>query len=163
MIDHEVTSKIVQTACFSSGIKNMEIDEKAFEPIPYLFYCDPMEGKDRYGNPIWPSIYVNIDSEIFLKEKMLSCHASQRNWLLEHHKIDEYILLMKDLAEQRGREVNVVFAEGFRQNLGHSYPSDNILKDILGDAVIANQNQREHLNLLINNSDTKNSPGRQGL
>jgi LmbE family N-acetylglucosaminyl deacetylase len=28
MIDHEVTSRIVQTACFAAGIKNMDIKEK---------------------------------------------------------------------------------------------------------------------------------------
>ena len=136
MLDHEVTSLIVQTACFSSGIKNMEINTEPFEPIPYLYYCDPMEGKDKFGILVQPSIYVDIESEIHTKEKMLSCHASQRNWLLKHHKVDEYILCMKHLAEMRGNEINKTYAEGFRQNLGHSYPSGNMLKEILGDLVM---------------------------
>jgi len=140
MIDHEITSLIVETACFSSGIKNMEINAEPFEPIPYLYYCDPMEGKDKFGNLIQPSIYVDIESEIYTKEKMLSCHASQRNWLLKHHKVDEYVLCMKHLAEMRGNEINKVYAEGFRQNLGHSYPSYNMLKEILGDLVTVNHN-----------------------
>ncbi|MBS1231321.1 MAG: hypothetical protein H6R35_159, partial [Bacteroidetes bacterium] len=140
MIDHEITSLIVETACFSSGIKNMEINAEPFEPIPYLYYCDPMEGKDKFGNLIQPSIYVDIESEIYTKEKMLSCHASQRNWLLKHHKVDEYVLCMKHLAEMRGNEINKVYAEGFRQNLGHSYPSYNLLKEILGDLVTVNHN-----------------------
>ena len=54
MLDHEITSLIVQTACFSSGMKNMEVSEEPFEPVPYLYYCDPMEGKDKFGNPIIP-------------------------------------------------------------------------------------------------------------
>jgi LmbE family N-acetylglucosaminyl deacetylase len=140
MIDHEITSLIVETACFSSGIKNMEINAEPFEPIPYLYYCDPMEGKDKFGNLIQPSIYVDIESEIYTKEKMLSCHASQRNWLLKHHKVDEYVLCMKHLAEMRGNEINKLYAEGFRQNLGHSYPSYNMLKEILGDLVTVNHN-----------------------
>ena len=140
MMDHEVTSLIVETACFSSGIKNMEINTEPFEPIPYLYYCDPMEGKDKFGILIQPSIYVDIESEIHTKEKMLSCHASQRNWLLKHHKVDEYILCMKHLAEMRGNEINKTYAEGFRQNLGHSYPSRNLLKEILGDLVTVNHN-----------------------
>jgi hypothetical protein len=69
------------------------------------------------------------------KEKMLASHASQRNWLLAHHKVDEYILAMKRFGEQRGGEINVTYAEGFRQHLGHSFPQDNILKEILGDLV----------------------------
>lgn len=140
MIDHEVTSLIVETACFSSGIKNMEINAEPFEPIPYLYYCDPMEGKDKFGTLIQPSIYVDIESEIHTKEKMLSCHVSQRNWLLKHHNVDEYVLCMRHLAEMRGNEINRVYAEGFRQNLGHSYPSCNMLKEILGDLVTVNQN-----------------------
>jgi LmbE family N-acetylglucosaminyl deacetylase len=136
MIDHETTSLIVQTACFSTGIKNMEINEESFEPIPYLYYCDPMEGMDKFGSMIHPSIYVDISTEIEVKEKMLSYHASQRNWLLEHHKMDEYTQFMKRMAGMRGEEINTTYAEGFRQHLGHGYPPENLLKDILGDKVI---------------------------
>jgi LmbE family N-acetylglucosaminyl deacetylase len=136
MLDHEITSLIVQTACFASGMKNMEVDEKPFEPVPYLYYCDPMEGKDKLGNPIQPSMYVNISGCIGIKENMLACHKSQRNWLLEHHKMDEYLLSMRRFSEQRGREIGTLYAEGFRQHLGHGYPQDNILKKTLGNLVI---------------------------
>lgn len=136
MIDHEITSQIVQTACFSTGIKNLEINEKFFEPIPFLYYCDPMECKDKFGNIIQPTIYVDITSEMGVKEEMLSCHKSQRNWLRDHHGIDEYIRYMKIGAEQRGKEINTKFAEGFRQHLGHGFQHKNILKDILNDRII---------------------------
>jgi LmbE family N-acetylglucosaminyl deacetylase len=138
MIDHEITSKVVQTACFSSGIKNMEVDVPPFEPVPYLYYCDPMEGKDILGKPVVPSMYSNISSEINIKEKMLASHESQRNWLLMHHKIDEYILAMKRFAEERGKMAGTQYAEGLRQHLGHGFPQENILKKILGDKVIIN-------------------------
>lgn len=135
MMDHEITSQIVQTACFSSGIKNLEINSEPFEPVPYLFYCDPMEGKDKFGNLIKPSVYIDISSEIQIKEEMLGYHESQRNWMLRHHKVDEYILMMKRFAAFRGKEVNKNFAEAFRQHLGHGFPQNNILKDILGNLV----------------------------
>ncbi len=138
MVDHELTAKIVQTACFACGIKNMEVDIAPFEPVPYLYYCDPMEGKDIFGKTVVPSLYVDITSEIGVKEKMLAMHESQRNWLLKHHKVDEYILAMKRFAAERGLETGVVYAEGFRQHLGHSFPQDNILKEILGKKVIDN-------------------------
>jgi len=136
MIDHEITSKVVQTACFSSGIKNMEVDVPPFEPVPFLYYCDPMEGKDILGKPVIPSMFINISGEIDIKEKMLASHASQRNWLLMHHKIDEYILAMKRFAEERGKMAGTHYAEGMRQHLGHGFPQENILKKILGDLVI---------------------------
>ena len=136
MVDHELTSMIVQTACFSSGIKNMEVDEIPYEPVPFLYYCDPMEGKDIFGREVIPSMYVNISGEIEIKEKMLSKHESQRNWLLTHHKMDEYILAMKRFAAERGRNAGVAYAEGLRQHLGHSFPQTNILMDVIGDYII---------------------------
>ncbi|HCU21239.1 MAG TPA: LmbE family protein [Bacteroidales bacterium] len=135
MQDHEMTSSIVQAACFASGVKNMEVDIPSFEPIPYLYYCDPMEGKDILGRPVTPAFYVDITGEIKIKEQMLACHASQRNWLMEHHKMDEYIDAMKRFAAERGRETGTEFAEGFRQHLGHGFPQDNILKKIFGKIV----------------------------
>jgi LmbE family N-acetylglucosaminyl deacetylase len=135
MIDHEITSLIVQTACFSCGIVNMEVQEESYEPIPYLYYCDPLEGKDKFGKQIEPSTFVDITSEILIKEKMLSFHKSQQGWLLNHQQ-SEYILSMKRFAEKRGAEINTRYAEGFRQHLGHGYPQNNILKEILGDLVV---------------------------
>jgi len=135
MVDHEMTSRIVQTACFVSGIKNMEVSEEPFEPVPYLYYSDAMEGKDILGKPVQPDIYVDITDEMDIKAQMLASHESQRNWLLMHHKIDEYILAMKRFSEKRGKEIHTTYAEGFRQHLGHSYPQENILKKILGNKV----------------------------
>jgi LmbE family N-acetylglucosaminyl deacetylase len=136
MIDHEMVSVIVQTACFSTGIKNLEVIEEPFESVPYLYYSDPLEGKDKLGNPIQPSVYVDVTDEIEIKEKMLACHNSQRNWLKAHHKMDEYILAMKRFSETRGKEINTKYAEGFRQHLGHGYPQNNFLKETLGNLVI---------------------------
>ncbi|HUX96690.1 MAG TPA: PIG-L family deacetylase [Bacteroidales bacterium] len=136
LVDHELTSLIVQAACFASGVKNMEVDIPAFEPIPYLYYCDPMEGKDLFGKPVVPSMHVDISEEIRIKEQMLACHASQRNWLMQHHKMDEYILAMKRFAAERGHTAGTPYAEGFRQHLGHGFPQENILKEILKNKVI---------------------------
>jgi LmbE family N-acetylglucosaminyl deacetylase len=136
MIDHEITSLVVQTACFTTGIKNMEVAEEPYESVPYLYYVDPLEGKDKFGNPVIPSFYVDITNGMKNKEEMLACHASQREWLRKHHKIDEYILAMKRFAEQQGKAINAPYAEGFRQHLGHGYPQQNILKDLLGNAVV---------------------------
>lgn len=136
MIDHEMTSLVTQTACFCAGIKNMDVDGAPYEPVPYLYYCDPVEGKDKYGNNVQPSIYVDITSEMEIKTRMLECHRSQREWLKAHHKMDEYILSMKRFSRQRGEEIKRPYAEGFIQHLGHGYPQDNMLKEILNEAVL---------------------------
>jgi hypothetical protein len=50
---------------------------------------------------------------------------------------------MRRFGEKRGKEINVKYAEGFRQNLGHGYPQD----DILGGQIPEFSNHH----LLINN------------
>lgn len=59
MVDHEMTGKIVHTACFSCGIRNLETGEEPFEPTPYLYYADAMEGKDRVISNFVSSIFRN--------------------------------------------------------------------------------------------------------
>jgi len=136
MVDHEIASKLAQTACFCCGVVNIKTSgAEPFEPVPYLYYADPVEGKDKLGTEVKPSMYVDVTTTIDIKEKMLCCHESQRNWLLKHHGVDDYVISMKKLAEKRGRQIHCGFAEGFRQHLGHAYPQDNILKAELGDLV----------------------------
>lgn len=135
-VDHENTSKLVRTACFAAGIPNVETrGTESWDFVPYLYYADPLGSRDIFGKPVVPSMYVDISSKIEVKEKMLSCHASQRDWLLAHHGIDEYIISMKRTALEKGKDAGFEYAEGFRQHLGDAYPSDNILKNILGDLL----------------------------
>ncbi len=134
MVDHETASRLAQTACFASGVVNLETPgAEPFEPVPYMYYMDPVEGKDNFGRPAKPGTVVDISSAMDTKEKMLCCHESQRNWLLEHHGMDDYVMMMKGLGQVRGKQIGARFAEGFRQHLGHAWPQDNILKTELGD------------------------------
>jgi len=136
MVDHEMASKIAQTACFACGVVNVQMPgAEPFEPIPYLYYMDPAEEKDKFGTKIKAGTIVDITGVADIKEKMLCCHESQRHWLMTHHGMDEYVNMMKESGEKRGREINTAFAEGFRQHLGHAYPQDNILKTELGELV----------------------------
>lgn len=136
MVDHEMSSKLTQSACFCCGIVNIDTPgAEPFEPIPHLYYADPVEGKDKFGTEIPPGTIVDVTGVMDIKTKMLVCHESQRNWLLAHHGIDEYTEQMKKLGRKRGAGIGVEFAEGFRQHLGHAYPQDNLLKAELGDLV----------------------------
>jgi len=132
MLDHEMTSKLVQTACFGGGLVNIETPgHEPLNYIPHLYYLDAIEGKDKFGKKIDSTTFVDISSVVDVKTDMLACHASQREWLRQHHGMDEYILSMKRQSEERGKEIGVPFAEGFRQHLGHAYPQNNlILKEL---------------------------------
>ncbi|MEZ6140478.1 MAG: PIG-L family deacetylase [Zavarzinella sp.] len=134
-MDHEMTSRTVRGATFAAPIPNYLFDRWSHAPlehIPHLYYCDPLEGKDVFGQPIVPQFRLNITEQIPLKEKMLAAHASQREWLIRHHGVDDYIIAMKHWAETQGKALGVPFAEGFRQHLGHSYPQNNLLVELLG-------------------------------
>jgi LmbE family N-acetylglucosaminyl deacetylase len=137
MLDHEMTSTIVRAAVFAAPIPNFLRDRALGAPlphIPHLYYCDPIEGKDPLGRSIPPGFCIDISSVIDVKTEMLACHASQREWLLKHHGMDQYLKAMRDWSSARGRECEIRFAEGFRQHLGHSYPQDNLLGSMLGIA-----------------------------
>ncbi len=142
MLDHEISSKIVQTACFTSGMKNLPVPEKPFGHVPCLYYTDAIESKDKFGKRIEPGFFVDITREIQVKEQMLASHASQRDWLMAHHKVDEYLLAMKAVARARGKESGFEYAEGFRQHLGHGFPQNNILLEILDKKNILPINQK---------------------
>ncbi len=136
MVDHEMTSSVVRTACFSAGMNNIHTD--GIEPIPnipHLYYLDPVEGKDILGTAVQPTTIVDISSTIGKKEQMFLCHESQRSWLTTHHRTAEHVATMRTLSTMRGTMVGVPYAEGFRQHRGHAYPQDNILEQELTGLV----------------------------
>ena len=95
--------------------------------MPYLYYCDPVEGIDPLGQPVTPTTVIDISPQIDLKAQMLACHASQREWLRAHHGMDEYIESMRRRGAARGQAVGSAYAEGFVQHRGHPYPHDDLL------------------------------------
>jgi LmbE family N-acetylglucosaminyl deacetylase len=135
MLDHEVTSTVVRAAAFGAPIPNFLRDRglgPALEHIPHLYYCDPIEGRDALGRDVPPEFCIDVGAVIDVKAEMLARHVSQREWLLKHHGMDQYLQAMRDWGAARGRGCGVACAEGFRQHLGHSYPQGNLLGELLG-------------------------------
>ncbi|GIW86888.1 MAG: PIG-L domain-containing protein [Isosphaeraceae bacterium] len=136
LADHEATSALVRDACFAAPVPNYATRQwepaPPLERIPYLYFVDPLEGADRDGRPVAPDFYVDITEVFATKRAMLACHASQRQWLLKHHGIDEYLNSMEAWSRRRGTEIGVGFAEAFRQYRGHAYPQDNRLLSLIG-------------------------------
>lgn len=137
MLDHEETAKLVRGACFGVSIPNFKTEAADPAPVmadvPYLYYADAMEHKNQFGERVVPQFYIDITKAMPTKEKMLKCHASQREWLIKHHHMDEYVRKMKETSADLGKEVGVKYAECYRQHLGHGYPQDNVLGKILGE------------------------------
>lgn len=136
MADHENASRLVWNACFAAGIPNIPTPEaEPYHRIPFLYYMDPVDAKNKYGQPTTAYAIVNISAVVDLKTRMLACHASQRDWLLTHHGVDEYLDSMKRQSRLRGRQADCEFAEAFRQHRGHSFPQDDLLSNEIGPLV----------------------------
>ncbi len=136
MLDHEITSHLAQTACMGATIPNIEIAGLPVLPqVPHLYYADPVQGKDRFGTSITGDMLVDISTVMNIKEEMLCCHQTQRDWLRTISKVDEFVLMMKSFSERNGRLIGKQYAEGYRQHLGFSYPQDNLLGNILNEFV----------------------------
>ena len=134
--DHEMTSLLVRDACFAAPCPNYTT--RQWEPapplakIPHLYFVDPIEGVDRDGRPVPVDFHVDVARVFPTKRAMLACHASQRDWLLRQHGMDEYLNVQEKWGMHRGGEIGVAFAEAFRQYRGHPYPTRNLLLQILG-------------------------------
>jgi LmbE family N-acetylglucosaminyl deacetylase len=129
-----MTSMLVRAATFAAPVPNY-VKSRTHEPvlprIPHLYYCDPIGGTDIFGQRVSPGFWIDISEQIDTKADALACHASQRNWLLKHHGVDDYLNTMRAWSAEQGKAAGVAFAEGYRQHLGHSYPQDNLLATLL--------------------------------
>jgi LmbE family N-acetylglucosaminyl deacetylase len=137
MADHEITSRLVQDACFNAAVKNYDTGfaDTPTGGIPYLYYSDTIGGHDLFGNTAPTSCIIDITSKFNRKAEALACHASQREWLRSQHGIDEYIDAMQRWSALRGQSIGVAYAEGFRQHVGHPHPEDDILSKLLAPTI----------------------------
>lgn len=147
MADHEATSVLVRNACFAAPAVNY--DTSRFTPvrrsagIPHLYYTHPLEGIDLYGRAVLPGIYCDISDVLETKLNMLAAHESQREWLREHHGMDDYLDSVRRWTAALGAQASaaagrpIEHAEAFRQHRGHAYPQDDLLRSVLGDRIIA--------------------------
>lgn len=139
MLDHEEASRLVRGATFAMAMNNYASRQnppaKVGRATPALYYADPVEGLDPFGQRIYPHFYVDISKQLPQKREMLARHSSQREWLRSHHAIDEYLDQMTKWAECYGRECGSTYAEGIRQHLGHGYPHQPILQEALAPYV----------------------------
>ena len=135
MMDHVQASFLARAASFLYGAPNCSaFPLKEGSCVPYLYYCDPMEGVDPLGRPVEPTTLIDVTGQLEKKMEMLACHASQREWLLAHHGMDEYIESMKRHMAMRGEPAGVAAAEAFVQHRGHAYFRDDLLEAMFGSA-----------------------------
>lgn len=137
--DHEATSRLVRDACFAAPCENYDCSIHGHFPpmkaIPHLYFDDPAGGTDRDCRPAVPHFVVDISSTLDTKRDMLAAHDSQRQWLKEHHGMDDYLETMREWSAKVGAYAGFAYGEGFRHYKMHPYPVSPLLEDLLGDLV----------------------------
>ncbi len=133
MYDHIITAWLVRDACFNAPMPNYATPggESPTSGVPYLYYTDPVEGNDMFGERVTPTCIVDISDRIEAKSAALACHESQRIWLRSQHGMDDYVASMRRWSARRGEDIGVSFAEGFRQHRGHPHPTDDVVTRML--------------------------------
>ncbi len=139
MVDHEITSRLCQTACFGAVAPNFPSAArrkvKPLRRVPHVYYAQPFGGRDILGEPVLPKVFVDIGGTTERKEKMLACHESQQAWLRAQQEIPDPLSMLRRMAAQVGELSGLPAAEGFRQHLGQGFPQDNLLAKLLGELV----------------------------
>ena len=99
LIDHEVASALVRNAAFFAGVPNLKTEPFGILPpgaVPVLRRPGRRQGPaGRAGRSDDGRGHQRRDRD---QARMLACHASQRDWLLKQHGMDEYIEAMKTMG-----------------------------------------------------------------
>lgn len=139
MEDHTISARVMVTACFCRGMMNyfsIPRRKPTMQDV-YLYHAQPYQNRDGMRNVCMPSIVVDVESEIGVKDEMLRCHVSQKHWLDVSQGMDSYLVTMRaictDIAKL-ARVKGVRSAEGFRQHAhgGFSARDKDLLSEVLG-------------------------------
>ena len=136
--DHEQASYLVRNAAYIASVPLYDCGapSKPTDRFPYLYYWNAADLVDIFGRPLPVSFGVDVGSVMDVKERMLLCHASQRDWLKYHNGWDVYTKNMRDWTRRQGETIGRQWGECFIQHLGSGMPRDNVLKEILGDLCV---------------------------
>ena len=139
MEDHMNSARVLVTACFFRCMQNcFSIPRRppTFQDV-YIYHAQPWFNQDAMRNVITPSLVVDVAGEMRLKEEMLCCHASQKNWMRTTQGQDEYVITMRQVCRDIARIAGprgLKYAEGFRQHshVGFSGKDADPLSEALG-------------------------------
>jgi LmbE family N-acetylglucosaminyl deacetylase len=144
MEDHSEAARVMVMAAFCKGMRNFQTIPPR-PPVPgdtFIYHAQPHGLRDRMNRYHPPETYVRIDSVIDLKEEMLRCHRSQKDWLDVSQGMDAYLTTMRELCAEVARWTGRrgwKYAEGFQRHchLGFSTEEKDPLREILSKYVCA--------------------------
>jgi N-acetylglucosamine malate deacetylase 1 len=141
MEDHTNACRLAVTAAFARGMPNFATDppRPAISDTVTVYHAQPYSHRDPLGNVIEPTLVVDTTDLIEQKKKMLSKHASQKQWLDESQGLNSYLDTMAELDAEVGRMSSIFkYAEGWRRHLhlGFCGHDDDPLATVLKDRIL---------------------------
>jgi LmbE family N-acetylglucosaminyl deacetylase len=141
MEDHMNGARVAVTATFCRNIPfypSIPEEPAVFEDA-MIYHATPHILTDMMRRPIVPEVYADIGAVMDRKEKLLACHANQKEWLHRSQGFDSYLRTMRDLSAKVGQmSGRFPRAEGWRRHshVGFAREDGNPLADALGDRCI---------------------------
>lgn len=127
MEDHVVTGRLVSSAAFCRGMPNFRnVSLPAVEGECAVYHAMPHSISDALNRPVKPDFFVDIESVAQIKRDMLSCHASQKDWLDITQGQGAYLEAMRFREEYFGKmSGRFHLAEGWIRHNPLGYCAEN--------------------------------------
>ncbi|WP_221774385.1 PIG-L deacetylase family protein [Puniceicoccus vermicola] len=141
MEDHQNVCRLVVSAAFSRAMPNHITGPEVptYNDPVRIYHAAPHGLHDSMGNPFQPDLFTDIFTKIPIKEKMLNCHRSQKEWLETTQGMGSYVDEMIDMGHQLAKHNSCRFscAEGWRihHHLGFCPQDYQPLESLLPDFV----------------------------
>jgi N-acetylglucosamine malate deacetylase 1 len=128
MEDHMNACRLAVTAAFARGMPNFPTNPPrpaVAQPVT-IYHAQPHGNRDPLGQPVRPSLLVDVASMLDQKSAALACHRSQQQWLDASQGFGSYIETMKSLSIEVGAmSGRFEFAEGWRKHLHLGFCSES--------------------------------------
>jgi len=119
MEDHMNACRLAVTAAFSRGMPNFPVEPATpitDQPVT-LYHAQPHGNCDGLGQPVRPTLFVDVASALAEKTAMLAAHKTQKQWLDESQGLDSYLESMRELSREVGQmSGQFEYAEGWRRH-----------------------------------------------
>jgi LmbE family N-acetylglucosaminyl deacetylase len=135
--DHRCTAAIVEVAAMLSTLPNVPVEEEPLSVTPLLYHSAPLGLSDPLGGPtLKPHFYIDIETVMDRKMKMLGHHQTQIDLMRIMHKMDNFFEEMKVQNRSLGKEAGVHYAECYWQHLGGGFQKEDLLQQAISKFII---------------------------
>ncbi len=145
MEDHQNAARLAATAAFCKGSTNApcQPSRPLFAGEVVVYHALPHGLRDAMGKLQHAGLWIDIAGVMERKTAMLSCHASQGQWLASTQGMNSFTQNMVDLTAEMGRRSGKFkYAEGWRRHNPLGYAADlshDPLREALADLTLVDK------------------------